>query len=293
MSHSNPEKGVPFIENKEEPKERGNAIDDDFNYLEGEGVTELSLEERIPFIIDTFDTVFNPPLHGFNSYEEYVRYVEVESGGKIKHYLLPDIPGGESGGDINTIREGCDWRVRYKKTQERMFVRVGQGEMWVIPKKENPYFLISMSECSAIIGFNNENMVIAHISYSAINETEAVMEFMRDNNIPLENIHVVASVGKYQEERSREEYTKRVVNKEFYTNLGIPDSHIQTFGYIPRDRTARGMVQTNLTQIIGNPNELLKYSFDLEHVVHHGLSGRDEKVEDYRDVTAVPLVLGV
>ena len=290
MSHSNPEKGVPFIENKEEPKERGNVIDDDFNYLEGEGVTELPLEERVPFIIDTFDTVFNPPLHGFNSYK-YVRYVEVESGGKIKHYFLPGIPGG--GGDIATIREGYDSRAEYKKTQERMFVRVGQGEMWVIPKKENPYFLISMSECSAIIGSNNENMVIAHISYSAIDETEAVMEFMRDNSVPLENIHVVASVGEYQEKRSNEEYTKRVVNKEFYGNLGIQDSHIQTFEYTPRDRDSGGMIQTNLTQIIGNPNELLKYSFDLEYVERPGMSAREERLGDYNGITSVPFVLGV
>ncbi len=288
---TSPEISFSNIENKEEPKERENVIDDDFKYLEGEGVTELSLEERIPFIIDTFDTVFNPPLHGFNSYEEYVRYVEVESGGKIKHYLLPGIPGG--GRDITTIREGYDSRAEYKKTQERMFVRVGQGEMWVIPKKENPYFLISMSECSAIIGSNNENMVIAHISYSAIDETEAVMEFMRDNSVPLENIHVVARVGKYQEKRSKEEYTKRVVNREFYRNIGIQDSHIQTFEYTPRDRDSGGMTQKNITQIIGNPNELLKYSFDLEYVERPRMSGRDERVGGYRDITATRLVLGV
>ena len=36
---TSPEISFSNIENKEEPKERGNVIDGDLNYLEGEGVT--------------------------------------------------------------------------------------------------------------------------------------------------------------------------------------------------------------------------------------------------------------
>lgn len=189
-----------------------NAIDAEFDALE----SDFPPEDRMELIRALFDEVFHPPLSRENFYRHLSRIHE-QGAGQIKHFFLPDIPGGT--GDIKTIREGYDTRSEYLKSSHRMFVKVGQGEMWVIPKSEKPYFQISMSECSALVGADDNQIVIAHISYSAINEIQAAVEFMNNMGIRPKNIHAFASVGEFQNRRSIDEHTKRAVDGSVYTSF--------------------------------------------------------------------------
>ena len=255
-----------------------NAVDSEFETLE----SDFLLEERMELTRELFEEVFNPPISRNNIYEHTQRVRENE-GGKLKHFFLPGIPGGE--GNLETIRNGYDSRSEYFKSTERIFLKVGQGEMWVIPKSENPYFQISMSECSAIIGVDDKNLVVAHISYSAINEIKAVVEFMRNAGINPENIHVVASVGEFQKIRSDKEYTKRAFDSSAYTEVGIPVYNVSQFKFSYGKVDDDGSWQSrNLTQVIGCNDAIFKYSFDLRNTPRPGaIFPREEKDGEYKD----------
>jgi hypothetical protein len=259
-------------------KETPNKVDSEFEALE----SEFSLEERMALTRVLFGEVFNPPISRDDLYR-HIRRVREQEGGEIKHFFLPDIPGGE--GDIKTIREGYDSRLEYFKSAERMFLKVGQGEMWVIPQSENPYFQISMSECSALIGTDGKNFVIAHISYSAINETQAVVEFMRNRGILPENIHIFASVGEFQKRRSDGEHTKRAFDSSAYTELGIPESNVRQFEFIPGKPEEDGSwLSKNLTEVTGCNDALFKYSFDVRNTPRPGMGfSREERIGNYKD----------
>lgn len=270
---------IESIQPKIEKKEKiPNAVDSEFEVLE----SNFSLEERMELTREIFEEVFNPPISR-NDFYKHIQRIRENEGGKLKHFFLPDTPGGK--GDIKVIREGYDSRAEYLKSAKRIFLKVGQGEMWVISKSENPYFQISMSECSAIVGTDDKNFVIAHISYSAINEIQAVVEFIKNMGISTENIHVVASVGEFQKRRSDDEYTKRAFDSNAYTALGIPESNISQFEFEPGKTEQDGSwLLKNLTQIIGCNDALLKYSFDLKNTPRLGIGfPREEKSGDYKN----------
>lgn len=271
----NIESSYPKIEKNEQAP---NVVDNEFDMLE----SGFSLKERMELTRELFDEVFNPPIYREDFYM-HIRRVRENEGGKLKHFFLPDIPGGK--GDIKTIREGYDQRSEYLKSTKRIFLKVGQGEMWIIPKSERPYFQVSMSECSAIVGTDDKNFVVAHISYSAINEIQAVVEFMKNMEINPENIHVIASVGEFQKRRSDDEYIKRAFDSGTYTTLGIPESNISRFEFVPGKKEQDGSwLSQNVTQVIGCNDALFKYSFDLRYTPRPGIVfPREEKSGDYKN----------
>jgi hypothetical protein len=270
----NIESQYPKIERETEVQ---NPVDTEFEELES-----FSLEDRMELTRELFGEVFNPPISADHIYENIER-VRENGTGQLKHYFLPDIPGGK--GDIKTIREGYDQRSEYLKSADRIFLKIGQGEIWIIPKSEKPYFQISMSECSTIIGTDNENLVIAHISYSAINEIQATVEFMKNLGINYENIQVVASIGEFQKKCSDNEYTKRAFDSSAYTDIGIPDSNISPFEFNPGKRAEDGSwLSQNLTQVIGTGEVLFQYSFDMQNTPRPGrMFPREKQSGDYKN----------
>ncbi len=264
----------------EQPKT--NAIDHEFDTLE----KEFKLEERLPLVRALFEDVLNPPLDR-QTYAEQSRLVEADGREGIKHFFLPDIPGGEYNQDIKTIREGYDNRAKYIKTPEHIFCKIGQGEMWIIPKKFKPYFRISLSECSAMIADDGENLIIAHISYSAINEIQATAVFMQQHGIDPKNIKVIASIGKFQAQQSAQNYTKRDTDTSTFTDLGIPRKNITAFEFsLAKERTPNGNLKMyNLTHVLGCNEALFKYNFDL--VNERG--GRERIEGEYREEEIIKL----
>lgn len=259
-------------------EEISNVVDSEFEALE----SDFSLEERMELARELFEEVFDPPISRDDFYR-HIQRIRENKDGQLKHFFLPDIPGGE--GDIKIIREGYNSRSEYLKSAKRIFLKVGQGEMWVIPKSEKLYFQISMSECSAIVGTDDKNFVIAHISYSAINEIQAVVEFMKKMGISPGDIHVAASVGEFQKRRSDDDYTKRAFDSSTYTALGIPEPNISQFEFEPGKTEKDGSwLSQNLTQVIGCNDALFKYSFDLKNTPRPGMVfPRAEKSGDYKD----------
>jgi RNA recognition motif-containing protein len=132
---------------------------------------------------------------------------------------------------------------------------------------------------------DDKNFVIAHISYSTIDEIQAVIEFMNNMEIDPENIHVVASVGEFQKKRSENEYKKRAFNSNIYTALGVPESNIIQFEFEPGKIEQDGSwLSKNLTQVIGCNDALFKYSFDLKNTPCPGTEfPREERIGDYKD----------
>jgi len=260
-----------MFRNIENTEEEGTGIDAEFNELES---GDYSPEERLEMTRELVDEVFEQ--------QKDVSYEKAKKGGDLRHYVLPGIHGDDHR-IHDTIRESYgdyrDPRTEYLRTKDRMFLKVGQGEMWVIPKSERVYFKVSMSECSTLIGQTDENIVVAHISYSESDVTEATLEFMQNNGVDFNDIQVIASVGEYQESQSQGQFAKARADKFTYMDLGIPESNIIPFEYFFDDDTK---VSHNLTQIIGTNDAIFKYSLDVRGV-------RDEQVGEYKNEEVIEI----
>ncbi len=271
-----------FIEEKND--KRLNAIDNEFDSLE----SDFSLEERIELTRVLFDEVFNSPNFK-NDFDEHVQKVYANKDNELKHFFLPNIPGGS--GNIKTIREGYDTRSEYLKSDKRIFLKIGQGEMWIIPKNENPYFQISMSECSAIVGKNSDNFIVAHISYSAIDELQAVINFMNNMGINAENIYAIASIGESQKRNSDNEYTKRAFDLDHYIALGILAKNIHQFECdTVKNKQDDSRLISNVTHVIGCNDALFKYSFDLKRTPRaNNTSQLEERIGDFKNKEVIKI----
>ncbi len=261
----------------------GNIIDQELSTLE----TELSFSNRMELVRDLFEEVYSFKASTKRQKElaGMSRRQEAKVSGVLKHYLLPGIPGGE--GDDKEIREGYDRRAEYTKTDKHIFINIGQGEMWVVPKETNPYFKISMSECSTIIGENGDNLAVAHISYSALNEIGAVMDFMAKNNITPDKIFAIASVGSFQAKQSERDFHKRATTEEAYLKQGIKPANIKNFEYDPGETISENeKVSHNLTQVLVSKDGFLKWSFDLKRTFG-GYSPREDIIGDCKDQEAI------
>lgn len=244
-------------ENKGTIEKSENRIDSEFDDLE----SEFSLQERIGLTNQLVREVINPPLYA-EHVENNRRNMVASPESDIDHFLLPGIPDEE--GEKQEVRESYDNRAEYLKTEERLFLRVGQGEMWILPKTEEPYFQISMSECSTIVGVKDNNFIVAHISFSKEDEVDTTLDFMREKNVKPENIYVFPSVGKYQKEQSKELDENRVLDTSRYVNQGIPNNNISSFEFWrERGESKEGWIDKNMAQIIGCKDALFRYSYDL------------------------------
>lgn len=260
-----------------------NIVDQELSALE----TELSFSNRMELARDLFEEVYNfkASTRRQKELEGMSKRQEAKADGILKHYFLPGIPGGE--GDDKEIREGYDRRAEYTKTDNHVFINIGQGEMWVVPKENNPYFKISMSECSTIIGENENKLAVAHISYSALNEIEAVMDFMTKNNIPPNKIFAIASVGSFQSKQSEQDFHKRATTEESYLKQGIVPANILNFEYDPGEAISeKEKISHNLAQVLVSKDGFLKWRFDLKRTFG-GYSPREEIIGDYKDQEAV------
>ena len=136
-------------------------------------------------------------------------------------------------------------------------MRVEQGEIWKTKKENNPYFFTSMSECSTIVGMNENEIAVAHISYSELEGTRLAIRWMIEQN--LNNIFAITNEGPKNQHLGKEE-----ARRNDYLELGIPEKHIFPFEYFGRDGLHR-----NLTQVITNKDNIFVYSFDGDPQQNH------------------------
>ncbi|RMD52026.1 hypothetical protein D6827_00895 [Candidatus Parcubacteria bacterium] len=270
------------LENKKleiREKRPENKIDADFDALEA-----LPLRERMDLTRELLAEVFNPPLERAD-FNDFVQYEKAGYDISIKHFFLPGIYGGE--GDVQTIREGYDERANYLATDRRTFLKVGQGEMWILSREKKPYFQISMSECSAVIGVGQNDIIVAHISYSARDQLEAVIRFMREQGVDFSKIYAIASVVDYQKKQAGND-KQRVVDIASYMEFGIPKGNIYEFEYYPDSH--HGSVLRNMTQIIGCNDAIFKYSYDLRlKPGDFGVRPQEERIGGYKNEEIIEL----
>jgi hypothetical protein len=230
-----------------EMKKAGGYLDGEFNYIET--VEGLSLQERAQLIRALLDEM--EWGHG-NMLDKQMKKNNdaLVSGNKpdghnIRHFLLPHVPHWA----IDKQRKGVwveenlletreyndDDRAEYSiaTTQEHKFFWVDQGAMWAVKTKENPYAKFSITECSVIVGKKDDEIVIAHISYSNLYETQKVLEFLKTEGVNEKDIYALARVREGQKERRDEwEYNflgKRAYSVKQYEELGIPSGNIHPF----------------------------------------------------------------
>lgn len=255
-----------------------NQLDLEFNSLE----TEFSGHDRLLMTRQLMEEIFRPDVkktyrwfienekgeivpnknYPKEKFQNSLQTKIARAGGPLKHFFLPDIPGGE--GSLQNIREAYNSRTSYLKSDKHLFMKIGQGEMWTIPRQENPYLLISMSECSALIGKTADKLIIAHISFSLLNQIEKTIKFMQAQGVELANIYAIASTGAQQAQKTQQNSEKRATSTQNYLDLEIPPKNIQEFSYNlgPDDGLGRSTME-NLTEIIICNDNIFKYSFDL------------------------------
>ena len=215
-----------------------------------------------------------------SSLHEDARIVQA-NGTRFKHYFLPGIPGDV--GELSGIREGYDSRTEVYTSDSASFIRVGQGEMWVLPKKEQTISRVSLSECSCVVGVSQSDLYVAHISYSEMHEFEAVLAFMREQGVMPEHVYAVASVGELQEQKTQELGQHRV-RREEYEERGVPASHIHEFQYTRHTADSDGTtLARNATHVLISKDFIFPYSFDLKLHYERRTGLREEQVSDYRD----------
>jgi hypothetical protein len=230
-----------------------NELDIDIDTAE----SEMSLAQALDFIRDIVQEL--PDM--VSDRLVVTKLADGQNG--LRHYFLPDMPGGN--GDIRQIREGYDGRASYGVTGEHAFIKVGQGEMWLVPKALKPYLTVSMSECSTLIGQNDDLLVVAHISYSMLCEIESTVEYMRTIGIPAQKILAVASVGPYQAAQSKKDFYKRACSTADYLKCGIMPGNTYTFEYRPESTPSAGRIDRNITQVLVGGHGLLKWSADFRY----------------------------
>ncbi|GEM_PF-2778601 len=255
-----------------------NQLDLEFDSLE----TEFSGHDRLLMTRQIMEEIFRPDVK--KTYRWFIENEKGEivpnknypkekfagslqnkmarAGGPLKHFLLPDIPGGS--GDLQSIREAYDSRNLYKKSDRHLFMKIGQGEMWAIPRQENPYLLVSMSECSTLVGKTTDKLFVAHISFSLTKQVTETVKFMQAQGVEINNIYAIACTGTYQEQKAQQNHERRATQIQDYLDLGLPPQNITEFSYNlgPDDGLGR-FTMKNLTEIIICNDGIFKYSFDL------------------------------
>ena len=177
--------------------------------------------------------------------------------GAGQHFLLPGMPGTETGEDLSLIREDLSsWRAQEGGcfVGGSVFAKVEQGAMWVLPTNTHPRLFLSMSECSALLASNEDHLFVAHVSYSECGPTKKVLDFFLDHRIDLSDIFVVASVGPQQMSQGAAE---RMSTAQMYEDLGIQGENIHTFSHSYHFNEYDGIgIHDGLTRVIVSPEDL-------------------------------------
>lgn len=238
-----------------------NSIDADFDALEREFVPE----EYLIYLREAFSDMLNRETAFSCSPEYECSLTRLYADGRqhgLRHYYLPGIPFEST--DLQTIREGYGKNADYMRTEKRCFIRVRQGEMWMVDKTRQPHFSVAISECSVLVADCVDTLVVAHISFSDKLATDAVVERVLRSGAALEHVYVVASVGEDQAARNREHYMQRYAYVDEYMGLGIPERNIMPFVYEGATMRDGRQVLEGLARVTVGSQGILTSDFDVE-----------------------------
>lgn len=201
-------------------------------------------EERMSLEIDVLRRLFRGDLKYEAMRIGELREYEtgVESG--VFEAELPGMPVGMKG-----IRET---KGTFYATDRQSFFHAEQGRIIEVPIAANPRFYLGMSECSMMCAIDRTKdeptMLVAHVAFSEKESVDAVTQLFNERGIPPEDRYVIASIGKFQNERSE---GRRVTRKEDYVARGFMSENIIDFEYVfePSDDPDQASTHKNVIEL--------------------------------------------
>lgn len=209
------------------------------------------------------------------------------TGGDFRHFYLPGNfgIGFDGNGDSHIIREGFDSRHHYFESAERVFIKVDQGGLWIVPRSKHPQLYFSMSECTAVIGYTPERVYAAHIGFSEYQELGPALDLFQRGGVAKENIYVVASVGQTQREandRATERYSgiyTRPSTIEEYENLSLKDENITAFAFRKGKRLSKDTdLYHSLCRVLATNTFI--YNCTNDYAMRYGGFGPEMKLDE-------------
>jgi hypothetical protein len=219
------------------------------------------------------------------------KFIKPAQGSDLRHFYLPGNYGAgfDGNSDPGVIREGYDSRHEICALEGRNFITADQGGLWIVLRSSKPYFNVSMSECSCIVGVSEENLIVSYIGFSEMKELRATLGVLADAGVASENMYVIASVGSHQKEAgSRFLAPPRAVSFEDYENLGFREENIATFNYRPGDDEGRTYVLKSICKVIVNDGFIFKYTGDYRQ---HAAFERCTLIGDYTSEQVFDILL--
>ena len=239
-----------------------NTVDQDFEYLE----KELPFAERMREARDLIEDMSNKNSSYKQAWsKKMIQHLHPLSCKELNSFFLPSSPAEDS------LR-----KIKYDKTshdigyvsEKHKFIDINQCCVWQLPKKENIYSKTLLSECSLLVGNNEENIIVAHVSFSYVYQLDAAIKFMKENGINSEEIFVIASIDP---DTTADNIERATI--ESYVNNGIPSSNIKTFKYAinrNNDKSPAVYDLTNMACIITCNDGLGVWNFDIQETFENG-----------------------
>jgi hypothetical protein len=157
-------------------------------------------------------------------------------------------------GELATIKETENHRISWVK----------QGTLLEIPRDKTPYALASMSECSFVIGINEQSMIAAHISFSLKSQINEVLAHCENKGINRTDTYLIANTGPVLGPANEDGFLsgdRRLSTGEECKSLRIPTNNIRTFEYKIED-TEQKSVRKNLQLVVASPEMVFTSGFN-------------------------------
>jgi hypothetical protein len=178
-------------------------------------------------------------------------------------FLQPSVGGPTTTGDtffeVQIFPDNYELDgFRYYLSPDETVFRLPQCYGIRIKKSENPYILMTMSECTAIVGETDDDIYAIHVGMSERDAIKKYLQLLEDRGVSRQRTYAVASVGEPQYQAQKLEwydYTK-IEDVSELTAQGVPEENIIPFKYIENGR------HQMLTGVVVTKDYLSQYYFE-------------------------------
>jgi hypothetical protein len=251
------------------------VLGDEFDYLETD--PSIDFDTKMEFALMLCEDVFydgDKPYDLIQNGE--LKRTKPDGHGLIKHWYLPKAFPDINPEQCRQIRESYEDydgkyfpdMMSYYENGDRILLRAEQGVVWELPKSLNPYAVVGMSTCTAVVGETDDKLVVAHVDFSEKESLRQTMELLRTRGVASERIYAVASVGETQEEHNAGlgdwRTSERATSVADYEAMGIPPENIIVFQYSHKkvDDERRIYDSHNLARVLVTKDGIAKWVFD-------------------------------
>lgn len=160
-------------------------------------------------------------------------------------YLLPGTGNLDTTDAMQESYELQGVLARCKETPSRRISWVKQGTMLEMPRNKTPFALATMSECSFLVGIDENDMVAAHISFSLKSQIKEVLDYCEDKGVSKDNTYLVTNTGLKTTPAGKNSFLgkkRRLTTSDERKNLRIPEDNVYTFAY-DKNQTEQGAIE--------------------------------------------------